>query len=157
MLSDCTLESLQVLHNFFVILSTEVLEQTLNNLTATEVAPPPPPFYLCSKALSGLIMKRAVTGNQRNQHISYEMRQHISYEMCSQWNQSIISRGCHDNVSVNSKLDHHTGDPRGFARSHCLEGGGGGVGILNQRNFLQFSKTSVRGTSRFVSKKLEAA
>ena len=37
MLSDCTLESLQILHNFFVILSPEVLEQTLNNLTATEV------------------------------------------------------------------------------------------------------------------------
>ena len=27
-LSDCTLESLQVLYNFFVILSPEVLEQT---------------------------------------------------------------------------------------------------------------------------------
>ena len=44
--------------------------------------------------------------------------------------------------------------------SHVLTawrgGGGGEVGILNQRNFLQFSKTSA-GTSRFVSKKLEAA
>ena len=44
------------------------------------------------------------------------------------------------------------GNPRGFARSHCLGGGGG---ILNQRNFLQFSKTSA-GTSLFVSKELEA-
>ena len=37
--------------------------------------------------------------------------------------------------------------------SHVLTplGGGGGVGILNQRNFLQFSKTSA-GTSRFVFK-----
>ena len=62
-------------------------------------------------------MKRAVTGNQRNQRISYEMRtygtnrlfpeddirpravtgnqrnQRISYKMHSQWNQSITSRG----------------------------------------------------------------
>ena len=34
---------------------------------------------------SGQIMKLAVTGNQSNQRISYEMR--------SQWNQSIISKG----------------------------------------------------------------
>ena len=47
------------------------------------------------------------------------------------------------------------GDLRGFARSYCL-GAGGGVGILNQRNFLQFSKTSA-GTFRLVSKKLEEA
>ena len=47
-------------------------------------SPPPPTIHLLAKAWSGLIMKRAVTGNQRNQRISYEMR--------SQWNQSIISR-----------------------------------------------------------------
>ena len=47
--------------------------------------PPPPPIYLLSKAWSGLIMKRAATGNQRNQRISYEMR--------SQWKQWTISRG----------------------------------------------------------------
>ena len=40
-LSDFTLESLQVSYNFFVILSSEVLEQTLINLMAIEVAPPP--------------------------------------------------------------------------------------------------------------------
>ena len=43
LLSDCTLESLKVLYNFFVILPPEVLEQTLINLTAIEVSPPPPP------------------------------------------------------------------------------------------------------------------
>ena len=43
------------------------------------------------------------------------------------------------------------GDPRGFARSHCL--GGLGVEILNQRNFLQFSKTSA-GTSRLFQRNL---
>ena len=54
-----------------------------------------------------------------------------------------------DNVSVNSKPDHHPGRPSRI-RTFSLPGG---VWILNQRHFLQFSKTS-GGTSRFVSKKL---
>ena len=44
-----------------------------------------PPIYLRRKAWSGRIMERAVTSDQRNQRISYEMR--------SQWNQLVISRG----------------------------------------------------------------
>ena len=48
------------------------------------LSPPPPISTFLAKAWPGLIMKRAVTVNQRNQRISYEMR--------SQWNQSIISR-----------------------------------------------------------------
>ena len=36
------MKGLQVLYNFFVILSAEVLEQTLINLTAIEVVPPSP-------------------------------------------------------------------------------------------------------------------
>ena len=93
-----------------MILSPEVFEQTLINLTATEMAPLPQSTSVARPDYE--------TGNQRNQRISYEMH--------SQWNQSIISRGFHDNVSVNSKPDHHSGQPRGFARSHCLGGGGGG-------------------------------
>ena len=119
------LESLQVLYNLFVILSPEVLEQTLINLTAIEVVPPPPPplpsLGLITKqvinAISALAMKCVVNGIDR-----------------------LFPED--DNVSVNSKPDRHPG--------------GGGVGILNQRNFLQFSKTS-GGTSRFVSRKLGAA
>ena len=48
MLSDCTLESLQVLYNFYVILSPEVLEQTLINLTL----PPPQPLLAFLKCLT---------------------------------------------------------------------------------------------------------
>ena len=70
------------------------------------------------------------TGNQRNQRISYEMH--------SQWNQSIISRGFHDNVSVNSKPDHPPGQPTKI-RTFSLPGGGGG-GILNQTNFYSFQR-----------------
>ena len=75
--------------------------------------------------------------------------------MHSQWNQSIISRGFHDNVSVNSKPDHHLGQSPRIRTFSLPRGGGGGGEILNQRNFLQFSKTSA-GTSRFASKELEA-
>ena len=66
-------------------------------------------------------------------------------------------------ILVNAKPDHLPG--RGFARSrdYCPGVGfsfsflcRGGVGVLNSRNFLQFWKKNV-GSSRFVSKKLEAA
>ena len=143
------LVSLQVLYNFFVILSPEVLEQTLINLTAIEVAPSPPPtlthpppIYLRSKAWSGLITKQVINAISAlamkcvvNGSIDYFQRM-IMYPLIP-------------------SLTITLGDPRGFARSHCL-GGGGGVWILNWRNFLQFSKTRA-GTSRFVSKKLGAA
>ena len=137
-------ESLQVLHNFFVILSREVLEQTLSNLMATEVAPPPPPppIYLRSKAWSELITKQVI-----NEISALAMKcvlngtNRLFLEDVMIMYQSILS------LTITRATPED---------SHVLTAFGGGVGILNQRNFLQFSKTSV-GTSRFVSKKLAVA
>ena len=119
-------------YNVFVILSPEFLEQTLINLTAIEVVPPPP-IYLRSKAWSGLITKQVINAVSA-----------LAMKCIVNGINGLFPEN--DNVSANSKPDHH---PRATPEdSDVLTGWG--VGILNQRNFLRFSKTSA-GTSRFVS------
>ena len=114
MLSDCTLESLQVLYNFFVILSPEVLEQILINLTAIEVAPPPHPQSTSVARPGQLITKQVINA------ISALAMKCVVNRINRLFPED-------DNVSVNSKPDHHPGRPSRI-RTFSLPGGGGGGG-----------------------------
>ena len=122
---------------FFVILSPEVSEQTLINLTAIEVvAPPPPspppPIFLRSKAWSGLIMKQVINAISA-----------LAMKCVVNRTNRLFPED--DNVSANSKPDHSPGRPPRIC-TFSLPGESGfrptffvqGVEILNQRNFLQF-------------------
>ena len=93
-----------------MILSPEVLEQTLINLKAIEVAPHPPPIYLRSKAWSGLITKQVINAISA-----------LAMKCVLNGIDRLVPED--DNVSVNSKPDHHPGRPLRI-RMFSLPGGG---------------------------------